>query len=104
LAYQKLDLIGQLTGGIAHDFNNLLMVISGNLELVIEAFDSAAKLSSARPAQLRRPLNGAEAATEHAAKITQRLLAFICRAARRLTSLGLQLRSTTQHLVATKRC
>jgi tetratricopeptide (TPR) repeat protein len=36
---QKLDLIGQLTGGIAHDFNNLLMVISGNLELVLEAFD-----------------------------------------------------------------
>ena len=73
---QKLDLIGQLTGGIAHDFNNLLMVISGNLELVLEAFDSAAKLSSARRAQLRQLLNSAEAATEHAAKITQQLLAF----------------------------
>ena len=73
---QKLDLIGQLTGGIAHDFNNLLMVISGNLELILEAFDSAAKLSSARRAQLRQLLNSAEAATEHAAKITQQLLAF----------------------------
>jgi signal transduction histidine kinase len=73
---QKLDLIGQLTGGIAHDFNNLLMVISGNLEVVIEGFDSAAKLSSARRAQLRQLLNSAEIATEHAAKITQQLLAF----------------------------
>ena len=73
---QKLDLIGQLTGGIAHDFNNLLMVISGNLELVHEAFDSGAKLSSARRGQLRQLLDSAEAATEHAAKITQQLLAF----------------------------
>jgi signal transduction histidine kinase len=73
---QKLDLIGQLTGGVAHDFNNLLMVISGNLELVHEAFDGSAKLSSARRAQLRQLLDSAEAATEHAAKITQQLLAF----------------------------
>jgi signal transduction histidine kinase len=73
---QKLDLIGQLTGGIAHDFNNLLMVISGNLELIHEAFDGSAKLSSARRARLRQLLDSAEAATEHAAKITQQLLAF----------------------------
>src|SRR5215471_10878174 len=73
---QKLDLIGQLTGGIAHDFNNLLMVISGNLEMILKAFDSAAKPSSARRAQLRQLLNSAETATEHAAKITQQLLAF----------------------------
>jgi CheY-like chemotaxis protein len=53
-----------------------LVVISGNLELVLEAFDSAVKLSSARRAQLRQPLNSAEAATERAAKITQQLLAF----------------------------
>jgi CheY-like chemotaxis protein len=70
---QKLDMIGQLTGGIAHDFNNLLMVISGNLELLREVFDGGAKMSSAQPRQL---LDSAEAATEHAAKITQQLLAF----------------------------
>src|SRR5215469_18084912 len=70
---QKLDLIGQLTGGIAHDFNNLLMVISGNLELLHEAFDGGAKLP---PAEIRQLLGNAEAATEHAAKITQQLLAF----------------------------
>jgi signal transduction histidine kinase len=73
---QKLDLVGQLTGGIAHDFNNLLMVISGNLELVLEAFDSSANLSRAERARLRQLLDSAEAATEHAAKITQQLLAF----------------------------
>jgi signal transduction histidine kinase len=73
---QKLDLIGQLTGGIAHDFNNLLMVISGNLELIHEAFDGGAKLSSAQLVQLRQLLSSAEAAAEHAAKITQQLLAF----------------------------
>ena len=75
---QKLDLIGQLTGGIAHDFNNLLMVISGNLELVHQSFDGGAKLPLA---QLRELLSNAEAATEHAAKITQQLLAFARRSA-----------------------
>jgi signal transduction histidine kinase len=73
---QKLDLIGQLTGGIAHDFNNLLMVISGNLELVQQALDGGDRPSSARPARLRQLLVNAAAATEHAAKITQQLLAF----------------------------
>jgi signal transduction histidine kinase len=73
---QKLELIGQLTGGIAHDFNNLLTVISGNLELIHETFDSGAKLSSARLARLRQLLVTAEAAAESAAKITQQLLAF----------------------------
>lgn len=70
---QKLDLIGQLTGGIAHDFNNLLMVISGNLELLHEAFDGHVKLPSA---EMRQLLGNAELAAEHAAKITQQLLAF----------------------------
>ncbi len=73
---QKLDLIGQLTGGIAHDFNNLLMVISGNLELVHELFDSDVKLSSAGRARLQQQLGAAETAAEHATKITQQLLAF----------------------------
>ena len=41
-----------------------------------EALDASAKLSSARRAQLRELLSSAEAATEHAAKITQQLLAF----------------------------
>jgi hypothetical protein len=49
------------------------MVISGNLELVHQAFDGSAKLS---PAKLQQLLGNAEAATEHAGKITQKLLAF----------------------------
>ena len=47
------------------------MVISGNLELVRETFDSGANLSPAQRAGYKQLLEGAEAATEHAAKITQ---------------------------------
>jgi signal transduction histidine kinase len=46
------------------------------LKLVHEAFDGGARLSLTRRAQLRQLLDSAEAATEHAAKITQQLLAF----------------------------
>jgi signal transduction histidine kinase len=73
---QKLDLMGQMTGGIAHDFNNLLTVISGNLELVQQAFDSGAKLGPTQRARFRQLLDSAQAATERAAKITQQLLSF----------------------------
>ena len=73
---QKLDLMGQLTGGIAHDFNNLLMVISGNLELLQRAFDNGAKPAPSQRARFRQLLGTAQAATEHAAKITQQLLSF----------------------------
>ena len=73
---QKLDLIGQLTGGIAHDFNNLLTVISGNLELIHEAFQSCPDQRSTSQSRLLRLLVTAEGAADHAAKITQKLLAF----------------------------
>jgi signal transduction histidine kinase len=73
---QKLELIGQLTGGIAHDFNNLLTVISGNLELIHQAFDGGARSLMARRGRLRELLVSAEGAAENAAKITQQLLAF----------------------------
>jgi C4-dicarboxylate-specific signal transduction histidine kinase len=74
---QKLDLIGQLTGGIAHDFNNLLTVISGNLELIHQAFENPPDpLSSTSQPRLLKLLVTAEGAADHAAKITQQLLAF----------------------------
>jgi hypothetical protein len=47
------------------------MVTSGNLELLRETFDSGANLSPAQPAGCKQLLDSAEAATEHAAKITQ---------------------------------
>ncbi|WP_315755642.1 MULTISPECIES: CHASE3 domain-containing protein [unclassified Bradyrhizobium] len=34
---QKLDAIGKLTGGVAHDFNNMLTIITGSIEVLIDA-------------------------------------------------------------------
>ena len=78
---QKLDLIGQLTGGIAHDFNNLLTVISGNLELIHQAFENHLDPLSTSQPRLLKLLVTAEGAADHAAKITQQLLAFARRSA-----------------------
>ncbi|WP_407521972.1 histidine kinase famiy protein [Methylobacterium oryzisoli] len=64
---QKMDAIGQLTAGLAHDFNNLLQVVTGNLEMAIQA------VSEERPA---RQINRALQAAERGAKLTQQLLAF----------------------------
>jgi signal transduction histidine kinase len=66
---QKMEALGQLTGGIAHDFNNMLGVIMGALDLVnrrIKKGDFA----------IERFLTAALVATERAATLTQRLLAF----------------------------
>jgi PAS domain S-box-containing protein len=65
---QKMESIGQLTGGIAHDFNNLLTAVIGNLELLRRHV-----VENERGARL---LNGAIAAAERGATLTQRLLAF----------------------------
>ncbi len=64
-----MEALGQLTGGIAHDFNNMLGVIMGALDLVnrrIKKGDFA----------IERFLTAALVATERAATLTQRLLAF----------------------------
>jgi PAS domain S-box-containing protein len=64
----KMEAIGKLTGGIAHDFNNLMMVIIGNLDFLNESLaDDEERLEIAREATL---------AAEHAASLTQQLLAF----------------------------
>ena len=67
---QKMEAVGQLAGGLAHDYNNLLMVISGNVELLLDRYDSH---------ELREIL----AATSSAATLTNRLLAFSRREAQR---------------------
>ena len=65
---QRLDAIGQLTGGIAHDFNNLLTVILGNAEALNETLPAGTDIATmAQQIML---------ASERAAELTQRLLAF----------------------------
>ena len=66
---QKMKAIGDLTGGIAHDFNNMLGVIIGSLDLVrrrLKAGDFA----------VERFIEAANEATQRAASLTHRLLAF----------------------------
>ena len=64
----RLHSVGLLAGGVAHDFNNLLTVIRGNTELAL--------LQEGLAADVRDSLNGALEASEHAAQLAQKLLAF----------------------------
>ncbi|MHB8884977.1 MAG: CHASE3 domain-containing protein [Methylovirgula sp.] len=66
---QKMEAIGQLTGGIAHDFNNMLGVISGSLDLIQRRLRKG-------DLSVDRFLEAAVKATERAAALTHRLLAF----------------------------
>jgi CHASE3 domain sensor protein len=66
---QKMQAIGQLTGGIAHDFNNMLGVIMG-------AHDLIARRIQKGDFNIGRFIKSATEATERAAILTQRLLAF----------------------------
>jgi PAS domain S-box-containing protein len=67
---QKMEAVGQLTGGIAHDFNNLLAGIAGSLELVQKRMNEQGIVG------FERHLGIAQASTQRAASLTQRLLAF----------------------------
>ncbi|QIQ87798.1 PAS domain S-box protein [Erythrobacter sp.] len=64
---RALEAVGQLTGGIAHDFNNQLMIIQGNADYLEEtALDEDQKES----------VDFISKASESAATLTERLLAF----------------------------
>ena len=66
---QKMEALGQLTGGIAHDFNNMLGVIMGALDLVKRRIAKG-------DYGVERFIDAATIASERAATLTQRLLAF----------------------------
>ena len=66
---QKMEAVGQLTGGVAHDFNNLLTVIIGGL-------DTIRRTNAAGEPRVARAVDMALHASERAASLTSRLLAF----------------------------
>lgn len=71
---QKLEAIGQLTGGVAHDFNNLLTIVVGGLDTIQR--QTPLLPESPQLAKITRAINMAQQATQRAATLTARLLAF----------------------------
>ena len=66
---QKMEAVGQLTGGVAHDFNNLLTPIMGSLDMLRRRLPRDDH-------RAQRTVDTALQATERAATLVQRLLAF----------------------------
>jgi signal transduction histidine kinase/ActR/RegA family two-component response regulator len=66
---QKMEAVGQLTGGIAHDFNNMLAVIMSAMNLIQR------KLKRGET-DIGKFVDAASDATDRAASLTARLLAF----------------------------
>ena len=65
---QKLESLGVLSGGIAHDFNNLLHALLGNLDLAL--------MQLPEDAEVRKNIGQAVKAANHAAKLTNMMLAY----------------------------
>jgi signal transduction histidine kinase/CheY-like chemotaxis protein len=66
---QKMEAIGQLSGGIAHDFNNMLGAVIGSLDLLARRIKNG-------DFNVERFVDAATKASQRAAVLTQRLLAF----------------------------
>jgi two-component system NtrC family sensor kinase len=69
---QKMEAVGRLTGGIAHDFNNLLTAILGNIDLALRRLKGETEADD----RIVRSLSAARRASERAASLVGRLLAF----------------------------
>ncbi len=67
---QKMEAVGQLTGGIAHDFNNMIQVIQGGLAMMER------RLEQGRTQDVVKYVAAMRQASENAASLTNRLLAF----------------------------
>lgn len=78
---QRMESLGKLAGGIAHDFNNALTVILGNIQLALEEHADG----DVDPRRLHR----IQAAAEHAAGLTDQILAYSGKAAVALEPLDL---------------
>src|SRR5206468_10121808 len=75
---QKMEALGQLTGGVAHDFNNLLTVILGSLETMQRPITDVPgdEREDTSKSKLSKSIGMALQATQSAAQLTHRLLAF----------------------------
>lgn len=65
---QKMEAVGQLAGGVAHDFNNMLTVISTYTSLLLQ--------TASLKTEEQQFLNEIGKASDRAADLTRRLLAF----------------------------
>jgi signal transduction histidine kinase/DNA-binding response OmpR family regulator len=65
---QKMEAVGRLAGGVAHDFNNALTAIKGHCELLL--------LDHPENSQEHDDLTQINIATDYAAALTRKLLAF----------------------------
>jgi PAS domain S-box-containing protein len=79
---ERLEALGQLAGGVAHDFNNLLTVIANYAEFARAEVEQASPSAATDLAQILR-------ASERAAALTRKLLAFGRREPARLEPLDL---------------
>jgi PAS domain S-box-containing protein len=66
---QRIEALGLLAGGVAHDFNNLLTAISGYTQLAVDQIGKTDDMA-------RQHLRDVLVASERAAELTRRLLAF----------------------------
>jgi PAS domain S-box-containing protein len=80
---QKMEAIGRLTSGVAHDFNNLLTTIIGHTELLLLEPDMAQQMCD--------DLSQVLQAANHAAALTQQLLAFSRKQARQVQDVDIGL-------------